>query len=283
MARMARPLLSLSLIAIPVFAGCELDMVDPVPTEPMTLVGADRQSRIHLVDEGNGATTLFDTVYIEHPHELITASIPLGSVTSMEWVPTADMWWVGSGRTAACPNCLYHFVPEADSARLIRRLIQETDTIADFAVDPANGRVYTFKAGSGGYLFRVDLAWGWYDEVLRLDEGASGKGTTFWTDGNLYVAGGLHQQRLTRIELLRHEAEDVGPLTYVGFPPFAGYSVKVHAMATRESDGEVFSLVQNGAATFLATLDPTNAVVVNVGATTTPLNALAYVPTRLLR
>jgi hypothetical protein len=171
---------------------------------------------------------------------------------------------------------------------VVRRKIEETDTIADFAVDPEYGRVYTFKAGDSGYLFRVNVVGGWFDEVMRsLDEGVSGKGATFWTDGNLYVTGGLYEQRLTRIHLLDAASEDVGPLTYVGFPPFASYSVTVASMATRPSDGVVFALVQDGGgwagavqATYLAILDPTNGVVQHVG--TANLNALAYVPTRLI-
>jgi hypothetical protein len=44
----------------------------------------------------------------------------------------------------------------------------------------------------------------------------------------------------------------------------------------------VFGLVLDGDATYLGTVEPTNAVVVNLGETTTQLSALAYVPTRLL-
>ena len=53
-------------------------------------------------------------------------------------------------------------------------------------------------------------------------------------------------------------------------------------MLTRPADGTVFALVLDGDATYLATVDPTNAVVVHLGNTTPQLSALAYVPTRLL-
>jgi hypothetical protein len=288
MAASARRLSSVLLGASLVAAGCELDTVAPVPTEPMTLVGGSRLGQVYVVDEADGATTFVGTVLVEHPHPFIEGAVPIGPITSMEWVPTADMWWVASSRRAPCQNCIYRFVPQDDSARVVRRLIEETDTITDFAVDPKNGRVYTFKAGDSGYLFRVNVVGGWFDEVSRsLEEGVSGKGTTFWSDDKLYVSGGLYEQRLTRIDLSRAASEDVGPLTYVGFPPFASYSVTVPSMVTRPSDGVVFALVQDGGGwagavhtTYLATVDPTNGVVQHVG--TADLNALAYVPTRLI-
>jgi hypothetical protein len=273
-------------------AACELDTVDPLVMEPMTLVGADRQSHIYSVDEVSGNLTLLDTILIRHPDPMFwEVNVPIGVISSMAWVPTADMWWLASGRRgSACPNCLFAYEPEADRARAIRRNIGDVDSIADFAVHPTNGRLYTFPVNGSGYLFRVEPSDGVYTEVSRsLEEGSSGKGTTFWTDGHLYVAGGLYQQRLTRIDVMRAMSELVGPFTYVGFPPFREYSVTVPSMATRASDGVVFAIVQDGggwaghiSATYLATVDPTNAVVRHVGETSPPLNALAYVPTRLL-
>jgi hypothetical protein len=118
--------------------------------------------------------------------------------------------------------------------------------------------------------------------VMRFDEGEGGKGSTFWTDGHLYVSGGAFQQVLTRFEIERSEATQVGPVTYVGFPPFAGFSVRILSMVTRATDGTVLAIVLDGDVTYLATVDPTNAVVTNLGETATRLSALAYVPTRLL-
>jgi hypothetical protein len=264
-------------------AACELDTTDPLPDEPMTLVGADLESRIWLVDEVSGATTFLDSVIVQYPPAFPSPPPrPIGPIVSMTWVPTADMWWIGSGRTAACQSCIYRFDPAADSARLVRQLIQEVDTLGDFATHPSNGRVYTFRRGTGGYLFRVEIADGWFHEVMRFDEGEGGKGSTFWTDGHLYVSGGAFQQVLTRFEIERSEATQVGPVTYVGFPPFAGFSVRILSMVTRATDGTVLAIVLDGDVTYLATVDPTNAVVTNLGETATRLSALAYVPTRLL-
>jgi hypothetical protein len=206
----------------------------------------------------------------------------MGPIASMAWVPATDTWWVATARAAPCQNCIYRYDATADTARVVRQKIQEVDTLADFAVHPTNGRVYTFNRGSSGYLFRVSITDGWFNEVLQFDEGESGKGSTFWTDGHLYVSGGGFDQVLTRIEIERAATKQIGPITYVGFPPFAGYSVRIPSMATRSTDGTVFALVLDDDATYLATLDPTNAVVVNLGKTTPLLSALAYVPTRLV-
>jgi hypothetical protein len=271
-------------------ASCRLDTTEPVADEPMTLVGADREGRIHLVDEGSGATTFLDSVSIQHPNAPFAYPAAIGSITSMVWVPGMDLWWVGTAPTTLCWNCIYSYEQGADTARLVRRWIEEVDTLGDFAVHPTTGRVYTFEGGFGGYLFRVDLGGVVYREVMQaIDEGAGGKGTTFTADGTLYVTGGRPAQVLTRIDITRGGTEQVGPLTYVGFPPFGNHRITVQSLVTRGSDGVVLALVldpggisQTPPRSFLATLDPSNAVVVHLGATSTALNALAYIPTRLL-
>jgi hypothetical protein len=261
---------------------CDLDAAGPVPDEPMTLVGADRQSRIYVVDEASGAATLLDTVLIEPPGYFPPFLLPMGPITAMSWVPSSDMWWLSTSRGSVCPNCIYRYHAGAEKAFLVRMRIEEVDTLADFAVHPSNGRVYTFMGGRAGYLFRVDVTDGFFHEVMQFDEGEGGKGSTFWTDGHLYVSGGLFQQVLTRIEIERASATPVGPATYVSFPHFSSYSVRIRSMATRPSDGTIFGLVLDDERVYLATVDPTNAVVRHVGETSPPLNALAYVPTRLL-
>ena len=262
--------------------GCELDTTDPLPAEPMTLVGADLESRLWVVDETSGTTTFLDSVLVQYPPAFPPPPPqPIGPIASIVWLPTAGMWWIGSARAAACQNCLYQYLPEADSARLVRPKIEEVDSLADFAVHPTTGRLYTFKRGSGGYLFRVDLSDVLFHEVMRLDEGVGGKGSTFWTDGRLYVSGGQFQQVLTRVDIERATTSQVGPVTYVGFPPFSSASVRIPSMATRW-DGVIFGLVLDDDVTHLATVDPTNAVVANLGETAQQLSALAYIPTRLI-
>jgi hypothetical protein len=282
MSRSARILRCAGLVGVLAAVGCELDTTDPLPTEPMTLVGADLESRLWVVDETNGGTTFLDSVFIQYPPAFPPPPPrPIGAIASIVWVPTAGMWWVGSARSSICENCLYEFLPQADSARLVRRLIEEVDSLADFAVHPTTGRLYTFKRGSGGYLFRVDLSDVLFREVMQVDEGVGGKGSTFWTDGRLYVSGGQFQQVLTRVDIERAATSQVGPVTYVGFPPFASAQVRILSMATR-SDGVIFGLVLDNDATYLATVDPTNAVVMNLGGTAQQMSALAYIPTRLI-
>ena len=282
MVRSARTLWCAVLGASLVAGACELDTTEPIPDEPMTLLGGDLQSGIWRVDEVSGATTFLDSVFVQHPRAFGPYPVPIGAIASLTWVPIADMWWVGSARTAVCQNCIYRYDAVADTARLVRRLIEEVDTLADFAVHPGSGRLYTFKRGFSGYLFRVEVVDAWFQEVMQLDEGEGGKGSTFWTDGHLYVSGGRFQQVLTRVEIERAASEQVGPVTYVGFPPFASYAPRILSMATRATDGTVFGLVLDGDVTYLATIDPTNAVVSHLGETGPQLSALAYIPTRLL-
>jgi hypothetical protein len=271
------------------WSGCRLDTTDPIPTEPMTLVGADRQSRIYVVDEASAAVTVIDTVFIQHPLDRSFSS-PAGAIASMTWVPSNDRWWVATTRSGSvCSSCIFEYDPSLPLATYFRTNIGEVDTIADFAEHPTNGRLYTFPVARGGSFYRVDGRNASYDQFYStVDEGSSGKGATFGSDGFLYVAGGLFEQRLTRVDI-NGPSRTVGPITYVGFPPFDNYSVTVQAMATRKSDGVVFGLVHDGGGwagnvttTYLATVDVTSAIVTNIGATAQRLSALAYVPTRLL-
>jgi hypothetical protein len=263
--------------------GCDFDPVGPRPSEPMTLVAGDSASGIYAVDEVTGTATLLKSAVWQFQS---FGLFPVGTITSMSWIPSEDSWWITGGRRGFCPNCIYAFDPAADSARLVRHSIFEVDVLADFAVDPLTDRVYTLKRDEAGYLFRVDLSTGAFLEVMRrLDEGPFGKGATFGSDGLLYVAGG---DKLTRIRLSRMEDTIVGTLSYVGFPTFVNYSVAIAALATR-ADGVVLALVQDGGGpagavttTFLAAVDLETAVVTHLTATSTPLSALAYVPTRLV-
>jgi hypothetical protein len=250
----------------------------------MTLVAGDSASVVYIVDEVTGtATPLRSAMWQFESFGLL----PVGTITSMSWIPSEDAWWITGGRRGFCPNCIFAFDLAADSARLVRRGVFEVDTLADFAVEPSTDRVYTLKEGEGGYLFRVDLSTGEFLEVMgTLNEGFFGKGATFSNDGLLYVAGG---DKLTRIRVSRIEETVVGPLRYVGFPTFANYSVAIAALVTRSSDGTVFALVEDGggpagtiSATYLATVDLETAVVTHVAATSARLSSLAYMPTRLV-
>jgi len=270
-------------------SGCDLDTTDAIPTEAMTLVGADRQSRIYVVDEADGELTVIDTVFVPYPLDP-TIAVPAGAVASMTWVPSMDMWWVATARRGSpCLSCIFAYDPSSPVARNFRSNIGDVDTIADFAEHPANGRLYTFPVTRGGSFYRVEERNASYDEFFTtVDEGSSGKGATFGNDGLLYVVGGFYEQRLTRIDV-NGFSTTVGPITYVGFPPFDNYSVTIQAMATRTSDGVVFGLVHDGGGwagnvtvTYLATVDLTSATVTNIGATPQRLSALAYIPTRLL-
>ena len=282
MTRFAAVLVSIVLCGLGV--ACDLEPVGPRPSEPMTLVAGDGNSRVYVLDEATGTATHLQTAVWQFESFGVFA---VGTITSMSWIPSEDAWWITGGRNSLCSNCIFTFRPFADSARLVRREVFEVDTLADFAVHPFSDRVYTLKEGGSGYLFRVDLSTGEFVEVMRtLDEGLYGKGATFTSDGLLYVAGG---DKLTRIRLTRMEERVIGTLTYIGFPTFANYSVAIAALVTKPSDGTVLALVEDGGgpaatvtATYLAAVDLETAVVTHLTATSTPLSSLAYMPTRLV-
>lgn len=262
--------------------GCDFDSLGPLPLEPMTLVAADRNGFVYTVDETTGVETVLRQAMTIHPFS--GSPTPVGSVTSLTWIPAPGALWLGTAFGGICSRCLYAFRPAAATEALVRPLVKEVDGVSDFAVHPITRRIYTFHRNRSGYLFRVDPEWGEYTEVMRnLDEGSHGKGTTFSNDGLLYVAG---DERLTRIRLNRLEATHVGTFSYTGFPSFATPEISINSLTTRPSDGVVFGILQDGGgpyhavtATYLVTIDLETAAVTNVGANTTLVSALTWVPT----
>jgi hypothetical protein len=267
-------------------AGCDFGPIGPGQPEPMALVGADRASGIYLVDEVTGTETFVQTATVFDT--LASPPVPIGPIASMSWIPAANAWWLATARTGGCPSCIFGFDVHAPSLAVVRLAIVEVDSIADFAVNPLNQRVYTLEKGGSGFVFRVDPRTGAFLEVYnRMADGPYGKGATFTDEGLLYVAGG---SQLIRVRLNRLESTVVGTLTFAGFPTFANYSVTIGSLATRPSDGTVFALVEDGGGmagtvttTYLATLDLETAVVTNLGANANVLSALAFVPTRLVQ
>ncbi len=265
--------------------GCEFDSLGPLPLEPMTLVAADRNGFLYTLDETTGVETVLRQAMTINP--LSGSPTPVGVVTSLSWTPSPGALWLGTDFGGICSRCLYAFRPGATTEALVRPLVREVDGISDFAVHPITRRIYTFDRNGGGYLFRVDPEWAVYTEVMqRLDEGSFGKGTTFSSDGRLYVAG---DQRLTRIRLNLREVIHVGSFSYTGFPPFATPEVSINSMTTRPADGVVFGILQDGgdiyhevSATYLVTIDLETAEVTNLAANANLLSALTWVPTWFL-
>lgn len=265
--------------------GCEFNTLGPLPLEPMTLVTADRNGFVYTVDPSTGAETLMRRAAMINP--LSGSPTPVGVVTSLVWIPTPGALWLGTDFGGICSRCLYAFRPDATTEALVRPLVKEVDGVSDFAVHPITRRIYTFDRTGSGYLFRVDPEWATYTEVMQnLDEGSFGKGTTFSSDGLLYVAG---DERLTRIRLNRREVTHVGDFSYTGFPAFATTEVSISSMTTRPSDGLVFGILQDGgglfqdvSATYLVTIDLETAEVTNLAANANLLSGLTWVPTWFL-
>ncbi len=250
--------------------------------ESMTLVAADRNGHIYRVDEATGAETLVRSTSMS---DGASGTMPIGVVSSMSWIPSTDAWWLGTGGSAVCDACILTLNSTTGLGTLLQQ-VTSLRALPGLAVHPATGRIYTFEGDSGGFLYELNATTGALSTVMSgLNEGSSGKGTTFSNSGLLYVAG---DNRLTRIDVSQLTAQLVGTFTFVGFPTLVDPTPTIGEMATRASDGVVFGILQDGGgggnltATYLVTIDLTTAVVTNVGVNTNRLDGLAYVPTRLV-
>jgi hypothetical protein len=259
---------------------------DAIPEE-MTLVAGDRDGNIYIVGEDTGLETYSFTPEADDGAGGVT---PVGVISSMVHVPSTDAWWFGLGGNSICARgagCVYSLDRDTNSPTVGNAIflgLPGVDAVSGLAVDPATGKIYTFGSDTGSRLYELDPVTADTTIILSgLNEGSSGKGTTF-SDGLLYVAGG---DKLTEIDIGAGTDTLVGTLTFSGFT-FAESSQTIGSMATRPSDGTVFAIVKDGGGqnsvvtTYLATIDVSTAVVTKVGANTNFLDGLAYVPTAWL-
>jgi hypothetical protein len=279
---MLRPSHLLTALAGLTLAACGGgDSTGPEESTAMTLVAADEDGHIYIVNENTGQETLFKQTSMS---DGAGAMMDIGVVSSMEWVPSTSAWWLGTGGTANCDACILTLNATTGVATLLREAI-ELYALPGLAVHPSTGRVYVFEADGGCCLYEITAATGAVTEIMdTLSTGSSGKGATFGSDGMLYVAGA---NRLGRVDVNARTHQFIANLSYVGFPAFSGFQQPIGEMATR-ADGVVFAIVKDGGGnantskTYLARVNLTTAVVTNVGANTNRLDGLAYVPTSLV-
>jgi hypothetical protein len=273
--------LSTLVAAALALTACGGNSTEPEDFGPMTLVAADSDGHIYIVNENTGVETIFRQTSMSNG---TGGSMDIGVVSSMEWVPSTSKWWLGTGGTASCDACILTLDAATGVATLLRQAT-ELYAIPGLAVHPSTGKIYTFEADGSCCLYEITAASGAVTELMdTLTAGSSGKGTTFTSDGTLYVAG---SNRLGRIDVNARTHQFIANLSYVGFPAFSGSQQPIGELATR-SDGVVFAIVKDGggnnstSTTYLARVNLTTAVVTNIGANTNNLDGLAYVPTSLV-
>jgi hypothetical protein len=272
----------LALAIVPLLAACGSDSTGPDDDPlPVTLVAADRDGDIYTINETTGTETL---IVPTSTSDGTGGMVEVGVVSSMLYVTSTQQWWLGTGQNAECSGCIQTLDPATGIATTLA-IPAGLRGISGLAAHPTTGAIYTWESDSTNQLFGLDAVTADPDTLFsNLSPPSGGTGTTFGTDGTLYVAGG---DELWTIDLVSGVPTLIGALTLTGFPALGGRQT-IGAMATRPTDGVVFGILKDGGgggrttATFLVTINLTTAEVTNVGAHTELMDGLAYIPTSLL-
>jgi len=271
-----------ALALIPLIAGCGSDSTAPNEDgPPVTLVAADRAGDIYTIDEATGAETFIIPTTTQ---DATGAMVDVGVVSSMLYVPSTGLWWLGTGGNAECQGCIQTLNPTTGVATT---LIQPgLRGIPGLAIHPTTGAIYSWEGDSTDELYEFDAVTGVPDTLFTgLPMPSSGTGTTFSTGGALYVAA---DDELWEMNPATGVPTLIDQFTFAGFPAFGSASQTIGSMATRPSDGVVFGILKDGGGvnatqvTYLVTISLTDAVVTNVGPQSELMDGLAYVPTSQL-
>ena len=247
---------------------------------PNTLVAADRVGNFYTIDETTGAETLFlDT----STDDGLGGTTDVGVVSSMHWIPTTSVWWLGTGGNGTCTGCIQTLDLTTGVATT---LIDVANGVSGLAVHPTTEKIYTFESDGTNIVFEVDATTGVLTPLftgLGLLNG--GGGTTFSQAEALFVAA---RNELWSVDLQTGAPTLIGAMTYTGFPAFTQASQTIGSMATRPSDGVVFGLLKDGGnsgalqPTFLVQVNLATAEITNVGVQTHLMDGLAFIQSSLI-
>jgi hypothetical protein len=275
----------LALALIPLIAACGSDSTGPEDNlPPVTLVAADRDGDIYTINETTGAETLIITTTTQNS---TGAMVDVGVVSSMLWVPSTESWWIGTGgRTAECQGCIQTLDPATGVATTLKADASFSSGVSGLSIHPTTGVIYSFQSDGTNDMYEVNPTTGVFSVLhsgLNMNNG--GTGTTFTSDGTIYVAP---RGELYTVNIATGTPTLIGAMTYTGFPTFTETSQTIGSMATRPSDGVVFGILKDGGnigtlqPTFLVTVNLTTAEITNVGQHSELMDGLAFVPTTLL-
>lgn len=158
--------------------------------------------------------------------------------------------------------------------------------MSGLTIHPTTGVIYSFGSDGTNDMYEVNATTGAFSLLhtgLNLDNG--GTGTTFTSDGTIYVAA---RAELWTVNITTGAPTLIGAMTYTGFPTFTESSQTIGSMTTRPSDGVVFGILKDGGnsgtlqPTFLVTVNLATAEITNVGQHSELMDGLAFVPTSAL-
>lgn len=273
------------LALVPLLAACGSDSTGPDDDgPPMTLVAADRDGNVYTINETTGAETL---IIPTTTPDATGAMVDVGVVSSMLWVEATQLWWLGTGgRNAECEGCIQTLNPTTGVATTLRVDASFGSGVSGLAIHPTTGAIYSFESDGTDDMYEVDPTTGVFSVLhsgLNMDNG--GTGTTFTSDGTIYVAP---RGELYTVDIDTGVPTLIGATTYTGFPAFTQSSQTIGSMATRPSDDVVFGILKDGGnsgtlqPTFLVRVNLTTAEITNVGQHSERMDGLAYVPTSVL-
>lgn len=247
---------------------------------PHTLVAADRDGNFYTLDEATGVETLFLDTFTD---DGAGGTTDVGVVSSMHYIPSTQVWWLGTGGNAECRGCIQTLNL---TTGLATTLADAPEAVSGLAVHPTTEKIYTFESDGTDVIYEIDATTGAYTELFSgLGMQNGGTGTTFSLDEVLYVAP---RGELWTVDLGDGTPILIGALTYTGFPAFTQSSQTIGSMATRPSDGVVFGILKDGGnsgtlqPTFLVTINLATAEVTNVGLQTHLMDGLAFIMTALI-
>jgi hypothetical protein len=241
------------------------------------LIAADDNGDIYLIDTTSGATLLALDVWSDDGQG---NRIDLGPIGGMVYDPARNrvlaVLRIGGG---VCDGCSYTIDPASGEATLLNDVDLADEDVGDLAWDSAAGAAAFALPWDGTIYGYIDPVTG---DVFQdgVDPGSSccnGFGLTFAADRTLYVTA---DDKLYSLDPATDFFETlIGTFTYLGFPTAPSGSEYINSL-TMAGDGTIYGIMEDGAATYLVSVDPVqDAPVVTWLATLAGhMDALAMVP-----
>ncbi len=221
----------------------------------LTLGGQPALVKQMKKDSGSGTATPTGTL------------VNLGNVSAMAYVVdpyagTATLW-AGTGGNNSNPGAIFTLNLTSGLATFLAGSfgsVQIGGAVPDMAVR-SDGTIFALDELCSS-LYTLDSVTGAATDFAETSFCGGGEGMTFDKNDTLYLADGGTLRAFDTSDGLVTGV--TAALTYTGFPDLT--DPRIDAMSTRPGDGMIFGIVNDDSnATYLAVIDPTTAVVTNLG------------------